>query len=225
MLVHCWSVGCPVTWFGPLISNSSTTRVLLTEPRLSIPVTHPAVPAYACLAYTACRMPSRLAVQQQTLPLPATNSVCFFFLCTHTVDSVRFWLIQTTLYAFRKNIYIHIHYIIHSLLNMLLTSPSFIFVSSALLSAVQAQPHGHIRQHATSKRASTGVVSGRGIVYPYGATGMEALNGKVNWHTDWSGWADAQGANLGDFAPQVWGLDDPANDCKFLFICASIKCF
>ena len=44
---------------------------------------------------------------------------------------------------------------------------------------------------------------------------MEALNDKLTWSTDWSGWADAQNANLGAFAPQVWGLDDAANDCEF----------
>ena len=51
---------------------------------------------------------------------------------------------------------------------------------------------------------------------------MGALDGKLAWSTDWSGWADAQNANLGTFVPQVWGLDDAANNCKFLFIYASI---
>lgn len=111
-------------------------------------------------------------------------------------------------------------------LNMLLISSSFLFVSSALISAVHAQPHGqvhgHTHQQATSKRASTGVVSGRGIVYAYGDSGMQALDGKISWSTDWSGWADAQNANLGAFTPQAWGLDDPANDCELLFTYALI---
>lgn len=110
---------------------------------------------------------------------------------------------------------------------MLFTSSSFLFASSALLSAIHAQPyhgqpHGHTHQHATSKRASSGVVSGRGIVYAWGDTGMDALDGKLSWSTDWSGWEDAGSANLGAFAPQVWGLDDASNDCKNFFICASI---
>ena len=106
---------------------------------------------------------------------------------------------------------------------MLFTSQSVFFTSSVFLSAVQAQPHGHTHQHATSKRASTGVVSGRGIVYAYGDTGLEALDGKLAWSTDWSGWADAQNANLGPFAPQVWGLDNPENDCKSFAICTSLR--
>lgn len=110
---------------------------------------------------------------------------------------------------------------------MLFISQSVFFTASTLLSAIHAQPHGqfhgHTHQHSTNKRASNGVVSGRGIVYTWGNTGMEALDGKLAWSTDWSGWADAQNANLGAFVPQVWGLDDSSNDCMFLFIYASIS--
>ena len=53
---------------------------------------------------------------------------------------------------------------------------------------------------------------------------MAALNDKLTWSTDWSGWANAQNANLGAFAPQVWGLDDADDDCKFFVTCASTKC-
>lgn len=100
---------------------------------------------------------------------------------------------------------------------MLLTSQSIFLASSALFSAVQAQPHGphgHTHQHATSKRA-TGVVTGRGIVYADGNTGMGALDGKLSWSTDWTAWEDnPSNANLGTFAPQVWGLDVPKTQCK-----------
>ena len=95
---------------------------------------------------------------------------------------------------------------------MLFASQS-VFIS-ALLSAVQAQPHRHAHQHATSKRA-TGVVSGRGIVYADGNTGMSALSPKLDWSTDWTAWQDnAANADLGSFVPQVWGLNNANGDSE-----------
>ena len=101
---------------------------------------------------------------------------------------------------------------------MFFTSQSIFLASSALWSAVQAQPHGHTHQHAASKRA-TGVVTGRGIVYADSNTGMGALGGKLSWSTDWTPWEDnPTNADLGSFAPTVWGLDnadgDPRYQCK-----------
>ncbi len=112
---------------------------------------------------------------------------------------------------------------------MLFTPPSVFFAFSALLSAVQAQPHRHAHQHGTSKRA-TGVVSGRGIVYADGNTGMGALSGdgKLTWSTDWTPWQDnPTNADLGAFVPQVWGLNNANGDsekqCKVSVICARIS--
>ena len=107
---------------------------------------------------------------------------------------------------------------------MLSTSPSILFAFSALLSAVQSIPHGHGHQHAHSKRA-TGVVTGRGIVYADGNTGMSALDGKLTWSTDWTPWEDKPSdTDLGSFVPQVWGLDNADGDtekqCRCPIICA-----
>ena len=101
---------------------------------------------------------------------------------------------------------------------MLFTSQSIFFAISALFSTLQAQPHGHTHHHGTSKRA-TGVVSGRGVVYADGNSGMAALGGKVSWSTDWTPWEDnPTNADLGNFAPQAWGLNnadgDPQKQCK-----------
>ena len=102
---------------------------------------------------------------------------------------------------------------------MLFTSQSIFWTLSALSAAARAQPHGHIHQHGASKRAS-GVVSGRGIVYADGNTGMGALAGKLSGSTDWTPWQDnAANADLGTFVPQVWGLDnangDPNHQCIY----------
>lgn len=107
---------------------------------------------------------------------------------------------------------------------MFFTSQSILFAFSALLSAVQAHPHGHAHQHRNSNRA-TGVVTGRGIVYADGNTGMSFLDGKLTWSTDWTPWEDKpNSADLGSFVPQVWGLDNADGDterqCKFPVICA-----
>ena len=105
---------------------------------------------------------------------------------------------------------------------MLFTSQSVLFALSALSSTAAAQPHGHnhIHQHGASKRDS-GVVSGRGIVYADGNTGMGALSGKLTWSTDWTAWQDNPNKDdLGTFVPQVWGLNNPNGDaqkqCKLL---------
>ena len=90
---------------------------------------------------------------------------------------------------------------------MFFTSQSILFALSALFAATEAQPHRHAHQHGTSKRAS-GVVTGRGIVYADGNTGMGALSPKLEWSTDWTAWQDNPDNNdLGTFVPQVWGLD------------------
>ena len=96
---------------------------------------------------------------------------------------------------------------------MLFTSQS-IFLAFCALSTARAQPHArihqHQHQHGASKRAS-GTVSGRGIVYADGNSGMGALGpGKLTWSTDWTPWEDNPAkADLGTFAPQAWGLDVP----------------
>lgn len=103
---------------------------------------------------------------------------------------------------------------------MLFTSQSVFLTLSALLSAIQAQPHRHAHQHATAKRA-TGVVSGRGIVYADGNTGMSALSPKLDWSTDWTAWQDnPANADLGTFVPQVWGLNNPDGDSEKQFLAA-----
>ena len=90
---------------------------------------------------------------------------------------------------------------------MFFTSQSILFALSALFAATEAQPHRHSHQHGTSKRAS-GVVTGRGIVYADGNTGMGALSPKLEWSTDWTAWQDNPDNNdLGTFVPQAWGLD------------------
>ena len=90
---------------------------------------------------------------------------------------------------------------------MFFTSQSILFALSALFSATEAQPHRHSHQHGASKRAS-GVVTGRGIVYADGNTGMGALAPKLEWSTDWTAWQDNPNNNdLGAFVPQAWGLD------------------
>lgn len=88
---------------------------------------------------------------------------------------------------------------------MLFTTQSILLACTTLSSAAWAQPHGHIHghQHGTSKR-TTGVVSGRGIVYKDENTGMGALAGNLEWSTDWSPYQDnPTNANLGTFTPQV----------------------
>ena len=97
---------------------------------------------------------------------------------------------------------------------MLFISQSVFFALSAFFSAAQAQPHGHMHQHSTSKRA-TGLVSGRGIVYADGNTGMTALAGKLKWSTDWTAWQDnPSNADLGTFVPQVWGLNNANGEAQ-----------
>ena len=96
---------------------------------------------------------------------------------------------------------------------MLFTSQSVLLALSAV-SAARAQPHGHTHQHGASKRA-TGVVTGRGIVYADGNTGMSALGGKLSFSTDWTAWQDnPDNVELGTFVPHVWGLDNPNGDPK-----------
>ena len=102
---------------------------------------------------------------------------------------------------------------------MFFTSQS-VLLALSVLSSARAQPHGHIHQHGASKRA-TGVVSGRGIVYADGNSGMGALGGKLTFSTDWTPWQDnPSNADLGTFVPHVWGLDnangDPNKQCKSL---------
>ena len=106
---------------------------------------------------------------------------------------------------------------------MFFTSHSLFLALSALSSTAAAQPHGHFHQHGASKRASD-VVSGRGIVYADGNSGMGALGGKLKWSTDWTAWQDnPANSDLGTFVPQVWGLNNPNGDpqkqCMFHFIC------
>ena len=96
---------------------------------------------------------------------------------------------------------------------MLFTSQS-VFLTLSVLSAARAQPHGHVHQHAASKRA-TSVVSGRGIVYADGNTGMGALAGKLSFSTDWTAWQDnPSNADLGTFVPHVWGLNNANGDSE-----------
>ncbi|CAF9932880.1 MAG: hypothetical protein ALECFALPRED_005400 [Alectoria fallacina] len=106
---------------------------------------------------------------------------------------------------------------------MLFTSQSLFFALSALFSAAQAQPHGHTHHHASSKRA-TGVVTGRGIVYADGNSGMDALDGKLTWSTDWTPWEDnPSNADLGTFVPQVWGLNNANGNPELQFLTAFLK--
>lgn len=106
---------------------------------------------------------------------------------------------------------------------MLFTSQSIFFAISALFSTLQAQPHGHIHHHGTSKRAS-GVVSGRGVVYADGNSGMAALGGKVSWSTDWTPWEDnPTNTDLGNFAPQAWGLNNADGDPQKQFLTAFLN--
>lgn len=98
---------------------------------------------------------------------------------------------------------------------MLFTSQSIFLAFGVALPAVRGQPHAHIHQHGASKRATTGTVSGRGIVYATDNTGMGALGGgKLQWSTDWSAWESSPTkGQLGSFAPQAWGLDIPGTPC------------
>lgn len=106
---------------------------------------------------------------------------------------------------------------------MLFTSQSILFAFSALLSAVQAQPHGHAHRHRNSER-TTGVVTGRGVVYADGNTGMSALDGKLTWSTDWTPWEDnPTNADLGSFVPQVWGLNNADGDSEKQFLNAFLN--
>ncbi|KAM0794789.1 glycosyl hydrolase catalytic core-domain-containing protein [Usnea florida] len=106
---------------------------------------------------------------------------------------------------------------------MFFTSQSILFALSAFFAATEAQPHRHSHQHGTSKRAS-GVVTGRGIVYADGNTGMGALAPKLDWSTDWTAWQDNPDNNdLGTFVPQVWGLDYNNGNPQDQFLSAFLK--